>query len=178
MLNNMSLMKKLMTGFALVALVAGIIGAIGVTEIKKIDAADTKLYEKMTVPLGIVGDLGIAFQRMRCNLLELLVAESPERFNDQMKRAGERDKEIEELLGKYEPTILTEQGRKDFAALKEAYKQFDVQEKRYENLVEVHPKVHGRLHAGLEVCYLCGREGHWAQNCRYKTYWDGTRIEE
>jgi methyl-accepting chemotaxis protein len=131
---------KLLSAFIIVAVIAGIIGFIGVKKIHQIDAADTKLYEKMTVPLGYVGDMGVAFQRMRCNLLELMVSETTERYNDQMKRANERDKEIEELFAKYEPTILTEQGRKDFASMKETYKAFDVQEKKYESLLDAGKK--------------------------------------
>jgi len=51
-MSNMSLKMKLMTGFILVAIIAAVIGLIGIIDIKKIDTADTVLYEKITVPLG------------------------------------------------------------------------------------------------------------------------------
>lgn len=46
------------------------------------------------------------------------------------------------------------------------------------NLVEVHPKVHGRLHAKSNACLRCGRAGHWARNCWAKTYYDGTPLDD
>lgn len=44
---------------------------------------------------------------------------------------------------------------------------------RVENLAIVHPKVHGRLHANPDVCYRCGREGHYRTECRSTTFYDG-----
>lgn len=49
---------------------------------------------------------------------------------------------------------------------------------RRENLLEAHPKVHGRLHAHPDACVRCGRVGHWANTCNYKTFWDRTRLVE
>jgi methyl-accepting chemotaxis protein len=132
---NLKISVKLLSAFIVVALIAGIIGSIGVIKIKTIDAADTKLYEKMTVPLGEIGQLATAFQRMRCNLLEMWAAESLERLNDQKKRADDRDKEIAELEVKFQKTILTEDGRTMFKAYKEAYDKFDAAEKQFTKLV-------------------------------------------
>ena len=129
---NMKLRAKLMAGFILVAIVAVAVGAVGIRKINTIEDADVMLYEKMLIPLGQLGDLGVAFQRMRCNLLEMYAADTGERFTDQNKRADERDREIDEIIGKYEKTILTEDGRKAFADFKDAYKRFDAVEKRYE----------------------------------------------
>lgn len=47
---------------------------------------------------------------------------------------------------------------------------------RHSNLVEVHPKVHGRLHASPRACLRCGRDSHWAAKCYAKTFYDGTPI--
>jgi methyl-accepting chemotaxis protein len=133
--NNLKISTKLITGFVIVSLIAAMIGFIGILKIREIDAADTKLYEKMAVPLGEIGALATSFQRMRCNLLEMLVAETPEKLNDQRKRADDRDKEIDELMAKFKTTILTEAGHKMFKEFEENYKRFDDAEKHYEKLV-------------------------------------------
>ncbi len=122
---NMKLKAKLMTGFVLVALVAVVLGVFGIKEIKTIEDADTRLYEKMTVPLSQVGDMSTSFQRMRCNFLEMYTAETVEKINDQKKRIDERDKELNELFGKYEKSILTDDGRKVFTELTATYKKFE-----------------------------------------------------
>lgn len=133
---NLKISSKLLSAFMVVALIAGLIGFVGVRQIRVIDAADTKLYEKMTVPLGEIGAIATAFQRMRCNLLEMMVADTMERYKDQHKRADDRDREIEELEKKFEKTILTDEGRKMFKAYKDAYKKFDVVEKEFITLLD------------------------------------------
>ena len=137
---NLKVSVKLLSGFISVAVLAGVIGFVGIKEIREIAAADTKLYEKMTVPLGEIGQVSTSFQRMRCNLAELLIADTPERIKDMRKRADDRDKEIDALFVSYEKTILTEQGRKDFAEMKESYDKFDKVEKKYEALVDAGKK--------------------------------------
>ncbi|MFZ4860028.1 MAG: MCP four helix bundle domain-containing protein, partial [Desulfuromonadaceae bacterium] len=134
-MSNMSLKMKLMTGFILVAVVAVIIGVVGIKEIKTIDAGDTKLYEKMTIPLGQVGEMANAFQRMRCNLLEMYTADTTERLNDMIKRADDREKQITELEGKYEKTILTDEGRKTFKEAEDSFKTFAAGGKKFQALV-------------------------------------------
>jgi len=122
--NNMTLKGKLLTGFIVVAIVAGIIGGVGIYDIKKIEEADTKLYEKITVPLGDMADISIAFQRQRVNSRDLIDADTME----EKQRFAGRIKELREGNNKsveaFEKTILTDEGRKLFAeykALRAAY---------------------------------------------------------
>ena len=42
--NNLRISAKLLTGFASVLLITGVIGYVGISNVKKIDAADTALY--------------------------------------------------------------------------------------------------------------------------------------
>ena len=112
---NLTLKAKLLTGFITVAIIAAIIGGIGIYDINKIEQADTKLYEKVTVPLGEMAEISIAFQRIRVNARDIIVASSLE---DKKKFAG-RIKELRETIGNasnsFEKTILTDEGRKMFA---------------------------------------------------------------
>ncbi|MFZ5774743.1 MAG: methyl-accepting chemotaxis protein [Thermodesulfobacteriota bacterium] len=122
--NNMMMFKKLLLAFMLVALIAAVIGFIGVRGIKTVDEADTMLYEKMTVPLGLLGDIGIDFQRIRINVREFVEAENPmerQKAQDTIKELREK---IRGYCDEYEKTILTDDGRKAFVHFVETRKAY------------------------------------------------------
>lgn len=138
--NNLKIGNKLISGFVIVALIAGVIGFIGIKEIGIIDANDTKLFEKVTVPLGEIGEAGIAFQRMRCNLVELAIVTTTEENNDLDKRIAERKGEIAKLLASYEKTLVTEEGKKRMAELKNDFEAFNTDVQKYINLIDADKK--------------------------------------
>jgi len=117
--NNMKLKAKLMTGFIMVAIVAGSIGTVGVSKLHQIDDADTKLYEKITIPISDISDISTAFQRIRINIREEI---DPDSTAQEKKAADENIKklrqEIDEKSAKFEKTILTDEGRKLFEEYK------------------------------------------------------------
>src|SRR6185369_1435576 len=113
--NNMTLKGKLLTGFIMVAIIAAVIGGIGILKIHQIDAAGTKLYEKITVPTAELVSISTDFQRTRVYALYVLRSNSRE---DKEKYA-QKIKTLREGMDKdaisFEKTILTEEGRKLFA---------------------------------------------------------------
>ncbi len=116
--NNLKIGTKLISGFIVVALIAGVIGFIGIQKIHQINVADTKLYEKVTLPLSDMAEISIAFQRQRVNSRDLIDAPTME---EKQKFAG-RIKELREGNNKnveaFEKTILTDDGRKLFEEYK------------------------------------------------------------
>ena len=114
----MTLKGKLLAGFITVAIIAGVIGGFGIYQLKLIDKADTKLYQKMMVPLGELAQISTDFQRLRVNLRDRIATAAPE----EQKRLADRIKDVRESIGKYsdqyEKTILTEEGRKQFEDFK------------------------------------------------------------
>jgi len=122
--NNLKIGTKLLASFILVALIAGVIGFIGIKKIHQIDDADTKLYEKVTVPLGDIGEVATVFQRMRVNSRDLITAATLE----EKQKFANRIKELREINNKnvadFEKTILTDEGRKlfeEYKVLRAAY---------------------------------------------------------
>ena len=75
---NLKISVKLLSAFIIVAMIAGVIGYEGVTKLHEIDDADTKLYEKITVPLSDLGDISTAFQRQRVNARDIITATTQE----------------------------------------------------------------------------------------------------
>jgi methyl-accepting chemotaxis protein len=116
--NNMTLKGKLLTGFVLVAILAVVIGLIGIIELKKIDAGDMKLYEKVTVPIGQLQDISTDFQRIRVNVRDVILASSSEDIQKYAKRIQELRSNLDKSALEFEKTILTDEGRKLFEEFK------------------------------------------------------------
>ena len=92
-------------GFVLVALIAGLIGYEGITSLKNANESDTILYETNAVPLSAMIDLTSAFQRMRANGLELLIAKTPQEHNQAIKLINDRRIDIDTNKAIIERTV-------------------------------------------------------------------------
>jgi methyl-accepting chemotaxis protein len=114
MLNNVKVGPKLITSFLIVAIIAGIIGIFGIINMKTIDAADTKLYEKMTMPLSDLIYITDSFQRIRVNIRDLF------RTTDEVKNKyyNERIIYFKGIIAEHEPifqkTLQIDEDKKEF----------------------------------------------------------------
>jgi methyl-accepting chemotaxis protein len=109
---------KLLSAFIVVAIIAGIIGTVGVVEIKKMDDAGTKLYQKITMPISDLGDMSTAFQRIRINLRELIGADSQADKLAAIELIKKLRADLSVKSAAFEKTILTDEGRKLFEEFK------------------------------------------------------------
>ncbi|WP_306545942.1 MCP four helix bundle domain-containing protein [Desulfobulbus sp.] len=116
--SNMTLKGKLLLGFITVAIIAGIIGGYGIYNIRLLDVADTRLFEKMTVPLGEMAEIAISFQRIRVNSRDFIDATTPDKQEHFAGRIKELRESIEKNMTSYEKSILTDEGAKLFDELK------------------------------------------------------------
>ena len=116
-LDNFKMGPKLIGSYLILAALAALVGTVGIKQIRVIDEADTRLYEKMTVPLGEMGDIFQLFQRQRVNLRDALLTGDAEKF-------GARIKEIEGQLVKledsFQKTILTDKGKEMYKTYRDA----------------------------------------------------------
>ncbi len=122
--NNMTLKGKLLCGFITVAIIAGVIGGFGIYNIKQIAAADTKLYEQITVPLSELTEVSVAFQRLRVNARDIVTADSAEKREHFAGRIKELRESIDKNAASYEKTLFSEEGKKlfeDFKKTRAAY---------------------------------------------------------
>ena len=121
MFRNMKLGIKVLIGFIVLTVITVAIGVIGTVNIRKIDTADTMLYEKMTIPLGLAGDIGANYHRLRGNLRDLLILEDQAKRTDYLGRVETRKVAISKDCAEYEKTFINEEDKKIFDNFKTQY---------------------------------------------------------
>ncbi|MES0335647.1 MAG: MCP four helix bundle domain-containing protein [Candidatus Magnetobacterium sp. LHC-1] len=133
---NLKISSRLVTGFVLVALIAGIIGYIGYVNIHKLDDMDTMLYEKMTVPLGIAGELSASFQRSRINMLRLIQHRDITERDKYVDRLSEVKEETKKHVVDYEKTYIDDNDRAIFKQFIDVNKEYETYVDRIVDLVK------------------------------------------
>jgi methyl-accepting chemotaxis protein len=81
MLDKLKIRTKLIISFLLIAMLAAFIGIFELRRMDRINAADTELYETITVPIGNCIDLATDFQRIRVYVMEIIVSGNQEELN-------------------------------------------------------------------------------------------------
>lgn len=111
---NMKIGAKLLLGFIIVSLLTGVIGVVGIWNIKSLSDSDSKLYSNMTVPISQLSGISTAFQRMRVNARDMIIASSDSDIQQNIDKINERIAEIDELSSEYEALILSDRMREEF----------------------------------------------------------------
>jgi methyl-accepting chemotaxis protein len=137
-MKQMKLSVKMIGGYLIIALVAAIIGVIGITKIKTIDNAGREMYELNTQPLGVVGDSAIAFIKVRNNIRDVIIDKLllNKDVNSYIDTIHSLHKEIDKSLPLIEKTLKSEEGRKEFATMKEYLAKFSPVEEKLLGLVK------------------------------------------
>jgi methyl-accepting chemotaxis protein len=107
-LDNIKMGPKLIAAFLLTALFAVFVGVFAIVKIRTADDADTRLYEKMTVPLGQMGDMVGAFQATRVNLRDATMTGDAATYG---KRIADLDQVFDKAHDEVRKTILTDAGK-------------------------------------------------------------------
>jgi methyl-accepting chemotaxis protein len=108
MLQDIKIGTKLIGSFLVVAAVAAIIGIFGNIKMHEIDDADTFLYEKCTVPLGLLIDVGAGFERSAANVGYMIYQKN----DDHLKSVDEAMGEVETSLREYKTTLIDAEDEK------------------------------------------------------------------
>ncbi|MFN7959334.1 MAG: methyl-accepting chemotaxis protein [Holophagaceae bacterium] len=121
-LDNIKMGPKLIGSYLILAAITAAVGILGIQKLHTIEAADAKLYEKITIPLGELGDMRQLFQRQRVNVRDAISTGDVERYGNRIK---ELEAELAKFETSYEKTILTEKGREEFKHYKDATNVYD-----------------------------------------------------
>ena len=135
MFRDIRLGMKILAGFIVLTVITITVGIVGTYNIKKIDNADTKLFEKMTVPLGDLGQAGMDFHRIRVNLRDAITSENQNEKERLLKRVDELDSEMEKNIDEYSKTILTDEGRQQYTDLKKAIDEYRACQKKMTDFI-------------------------------------------
>ncbi len=122
---NLKIRAKLLIGFILIALIVGLVGYVGMTNIKALDESDTELYEQMTVPIAQLSDLSTAFQRVRANVRDAILANDLQTINDVVNKINERKVELDTAATEIEKTLTSEEMKTAFQEFTDARKAYD-----------------------------------------------------
>ncbi len=109
---NMKISAKLITGFIIVALIAALVGVVGINNINEISKSDTMLYEENTLGVDYAGQASTYFQRIRFNVVKMLLVDEVEVFNDCINNIENYTAETEAYFKLYEDGIINTEDRK------------------------------------------------------------------
>ncbi|OJV62764.1 MAG: methyl-accepting chemotaxis protein [Clostridiales bacterium 38-18] len=122
---NLKIGTKMILGYLLVALIAGGIGIVGIMNIQSISESDTYLYTNMTVPLGDMILIAESFQRMRGNIKDIILSNTEAEYADYEARIVERNKEFATYLDRFEQLLITDEGKRLTADIRENKAKYD-----------------------------------------------------
>lgn len=117
---NMKISAKILIGFFVVAFIAGVIGVEGILNINKISDLDSKLYEKMTVPLGDVMDITNATNDIRGNIRDVLLKDNSSEIQTSINNIKSASTKFDESYDDLTKTTLTAEGQQVMKDLKSA----------------------------------------------------------
>ena len=123
-LNNMKTSVKLIGSFMIIAILTAIVGILGIIYIRQIDAADTRLYQNQTVPIGQLQDISVSFQRIRVNLRDMLLAKSPEEMQKYADTVDQLLIDIEKVETEYQALVMSQEMQTLFDNYVSSYEEF------------------------------------------------------
>jgi methyl-accepting chemotaxis protein len=124
-MSKFGISAKMLGGFIMVSVLATIVGIYGIVQLRNIDNLGAQLYELTTKPLGDIGHVSTAYQRIRVELGEIMI----ESYNykdasEYLKRIAELDRIIAHHLTIFEKSIKNDSIRKDFTILTDSFKKY------------------------------------------------------
>jgi methyl-accepting chemotaxis protein len=151
MLRKMKLGTKLVAAFALLSLVSVAVGLYGIASLRRINAADRFLYEKMTTPIGDLVVMTRGFQRMRIGLRDAMDAATPQARATALEEARAQRDSVKKAAAEFGKDITTDNGRALFDA-------FSAAETRYSKAFDEILRLDGESRVA-EVAAMMAGEG-------------------
>lgn len=121
---NLRIKTRMLAGFLLIAMIAGIIGFIGITKMREITDRDTILYERMTVPISLLSTISVAFQQIRVDTRDIILAQNPEEIQEYKAQINELRAVMDQEGEAFQKLIISDEMRQayqDFLACRKNY---------------------------------------------------------
>jgi methyl-accepting chemotaxis protein len=110
-ITNAKMQVKLLGLVIVLLVISGVVGAVGISNMKTIDAADTKLYQNYTVPISNLSDMGRSLQRIRVNLRDIILSKDAAEAKTYEDTITTLTKGMDTIGAQYEKTILSDEMR-------------------------------------------------------------------
>ncbi len=117
-LSDFKTAPKLVTAFVLVALIGAVIGAFALYNMKRIDDADTRLYQQELIGLSLMKEANVERLRGVVALRDALIATTGQEREDALKRQQDARNKVVALLDQAGPLFSTEASRKALSQLR------------------------------------------------------------
>ena len=114
---NISIGIKLAGGFVIMLIISTLIGLIGIISIQAVEVVDKEMYEVNTVPLGEIGQVAMAYHRIRVNLEQAILENDMEKKNKYAKEINDLLKVVDQELNSFEKSIRSDDIRQEYDQL-------------------------------------------------------------
>ncbi|HUI63403.1 MAG TPA: methyl-accepting chemotaxis protein [Bacteroidota bacterium] len=108
---------KLTASFVIISLIAGAIGYIGIKNLNDMSAKSEEMYGNMTVPITQLSNITEAFQRIRINSRDMLMAADRDEMTGYINRINDLSGETSSNCALLEKTLLSQEAKDLFKAL-------------------------------------------------------------
>ncbi len=105
---------RLLASYILMAILTMAVGVFGVVNINNIQKNDDTLYKKVTLPIGEVSSMNVAFQRIRVNVRDFIFAKDMAAGKIYYDRIFELKRKFDESGKMLEASLLTDEGKKAY----------------------------------------------------------------
>ena len=122
---NLKIVFKLMIGFSLITVFVAGLGIVGISGLRDMKNANDQLEQQAVIPLASMMKISTAYQRLRVNLRDVIMARSIDEVKMFEKRSDDARLVIEQERSIYEKHIRDDTQRALYKAFVEDYKMFD-----------------------------------------------------
>ena len=131
---NLKIGVKLLSSFILVAVIAIVIGLVGITNIRKIDKDNTKLYERMTVPISQMSEVSTRFQMLRVDLSNMIMESDAQKRQESAAQLDADVAQIDKISAEFEKLIISNDMKTAYAEFTKTRDEFAPCRKQIANL--------------------------------------------
>ncbi len=118
---NLKIRTKILMSSIFIALFTAVVGYEGITALKSADESDKVLYKNNLVPLKYLVNLSTNFQEVHNYSAEIQLVSSAEERSDLLNKIASTENEVDDSITGLEKTILFDEVRTAFSAVKKNY---------------------------------------------------------